>query len=209
MFMIPGHIIVLTFDFRQSPTTLHNPKASHGFCGFLPLQCKHDLETMDIIYRGRCRMGEGNRTMSTLSVMEKELEVLLKKAMANLQEDGFLVPIAFAFTSTSDMITMPGDKSSGVDDTKQWADLIRGTLAEFDAQFYIIIAESYVQRKKTQVDVPTAKSKGEAIIVQAFHQTGESIAKMVPFSRDNTKITFSESEALNILGGPLGENLFD
>lgn len=33
--------------------------------------------------------------MSTLSVMEEKLEILLKKAMANLQEDGFLVLITF------------------------------------------------------------------------------------------------------------------
>jgi hypothetical protein len=140
--------------------------------------------------------------------MEDRLDLLLRKAMGNLEEDGFLVPIAFAFTSTSEIITMPGDKSSGIEDTKQWADLIRHTLAESDAQFYVIIAESYYQRGNTSVEGVRTEGKAEAIVVQAFHRTGESIAKIIPFFRDNTKITFSEPEVLTVMGGPLGENLF-
>ena len=146
--------------------------------------------------------------MSTLNLMEDRLGVLLKKAMGNLEKDGFLVPIAFAFTSTLEIITMPGDKSSGIEDAKQWADLIRYTLAKFDAQFYIIIAESYVRRENTSVEAIPAKGKAEAIVVQAFHRTGESIAKIIPFYRDKANITFSKPEVLKILGGPLGENLF-
>ena len=90
--------------------------------------------------------------MSTLNVMEEELEILLKRAMANLQEDGFLVPIAFAFTSTSEIITIPGNELRSTEDTKEWADLIRDALAKFDAQFYVTIAESWVRRENTLVD---------------------------------------------------------
>ena len=146
--------------------------------------------------------------MSTLNSMEECSGTLLKKAMQNLEEDGFVVPIAFAFTPKSEIITIPGDKSSGIADTKQWADLIRSTLAKFDAQFYIIIAESYVKRENTTVDVVLAKREVEAIVMQAFHRTGESIAKIVHFNRDKAKITFSKPEALKVLGGLLGENFF-
>ena len=146
--------------------------------------------------------------MSTLHLMEDRLGVLLKKAMVNLEEDGFLVPVAFAFTPTLEMIVMPGDKSSGIDDMKQWADLIRHALAKYDAQFYVIIAESYVRRANTLVNAVSARGGDEAITVHAFHRTGESIAKTIPFCRDNAKITFSKPEVLKALGGVLGENLF-
>lgn len=146
--------------------------------------------------------------MSTESLMEDRLDVLSKRAMRNLEEDGFLVPVAFAFTSTLEIITMPGDRSSGIKDTGQWADLIRSSLAKFDAQFYVIIAESYLHREHTLEEAVRAEGKTEAIVMQAFHRTGESITKVIPFYRVSGQITFSEPEVLKVTGGPLGENLF-
>jgi hypothetical protein len=107
--------------------------------------------------------------MSTLNLMEEHLNLLLDKATNTLRDEGLLVPVAIALTAESEIVTISFDKFLAVHDKRLWADLIRHTLAESDAQCYVIIAERCVRRKKPLSNEAEGRGQG-----RRHHCTGIS-----------------------------------